>query len=319
MAISETGVQIMSRPIESDLTSLTSLVDGSGNSAYPTLQLTTFGVSYESSRAYFIFLITGGTDTGPTQYFRYNTITNAWTHGTMAKSCGGVNPTDDKLYLGNSDLDIIDVERKSLTYSDYADYASTQTISAVSGATVTITGSDTIAVGSIIYQSASVFGTVESVDSIAGTATMTIATDFALTSADILAPIDTVMSWVPITLANPGMSKQIREINLLFKSDFNGTATVGFSSDINPSTEEESIAGGNVGGWGLFAWGGPAETPLGVPWGGANRRRPIRIMVPRNQQRASILSVTFSHSYGFSPWLLQGISAIGDVVSERTD
>ncbi len=319
VAVSETGVQIMSRPIEADLTSLTSLVDGSGNSAYATLQLSSFGIAYESARAYYLFLITGGTDTVPTQYYRYNTITNAWTHSVLSKSCGGVNPNDDKLYLGNAAAQIIDVERKTLTYSDYADYASTQIISAVSGTTVTITASDTIAVGSIIYQSATVFGTVASIDSIAGTVTMTLATAFANAAADVLAPISCGVSWIPITLDNPGMSKQIREVTLLFKSDFNGTATVGFSSDINPGVESETISGGNVGGWGEFAWGGPFETPLGAPWGGANRRRPIRVAVPRNHQRASVLNVSFSHSYGYSPWLLQGLSSIGDETSERSN
>lgn len=318
VSISETGVQIMSRPIELDLTSLTSLTDGSGNSAYATLQQTSFGVAYESARAYYIFLITGGTDTKPTQYFRYNYITNAWTHSTMSKYCGGVNPVDDKLYLGSAVDDIIDAERKSLTYSDYADYASTQTISGVAGAVVTISGSDTIIAGSIIYQSATVFGTVASINSIAGTVTMALATSFANGSADVLAPISCAIAWVPITFANPGMSKQIREVNLLFKSDFNGSGSVGFASDVSPDTEYETIAGGSVGGWGLFAWGGPAETPLGVPWGGANRRRPIRVMVPRNHQRSSILTISFLHDYGYSPWLLQGISAIGDAVSERT-
>lgn len=318
VTISETGVQIISRPIESDLTSLTSLVDGSGNSAFTTLQNTSFGVAYESARSYFVFVITGGSDTYPTQYYRYNYVTNCWTHSLLAKYCGGVNPADDKLYLGNSTAEIIDVERKSLTYSDYADYSSTQTISDVTGTLVTISGSDTISVGSIIYQSATVFGTVASIDAIAGTVTMTLATAFANASADVLAPINTVIRWVPFAFQNPGMSKQVHETSLLFKSDFNGSATVGFSSDVSPAIETETVSGGNVGGWGLFGWGGPFETALGVPWGGANRRRPVRVMVPRNHQRASVLSVIFSHSYGYSPWILQGISLIGDATSERT-
>lgn len=318
VSISETGVQIMSRPIESDITSLTSLVDGSGNSAYAALQQAAFGVAYESARAYYIFLITGGDDTIPTQYYRYNTITQAWTHSSLSKICGAVNPLDDKLYLGNASANIIDIEKKSLTYSDYADYASTQTISAVVGTLVTISGSDTIVPGSIISQSATVFGTVVSADPIAGTATMTLATAFSNGSADVLSPIDCAMAWVPITLANPGMSKQIREVSPIFKSDFNGSAQVGFTSDVSPDTEYETISGGNVGGWGLFAWGGPAETPLGVNWGGAPRRRPIRVMVPRNHQRASVLTVSFLHSYGYAPWILQGLSAIGELDSERT-
>lgn len=310
VTISETGVSIMSHAIEGNLTGLTS-------ENYSVLQTSSFGIAYESSRAYYLFVITAGADTGPTQYYRYNTITSTWTRGTLEKTCGGVNPVDDKLYLGSSSSNIIDVERKSLDYSDYADYSSTETISAVSGTTVTISSTDTIAVGSIIYQSATVFGEVESVNAVAGTVETTLPVDFALAAADVLAPISCTLAWVPVSLGNPGMTKQLREATLLFKSDFNGAATISFSSDISPNAEDETINGSQVGGWGLFAFGGPAETPLGAPWGGSNRRRPIRVAIPRNHQRCTLLTISFVHAYAYSPWLLQGISVIGNGVGER--
>jgi hypothetical protein len=310
VTISETGVSIMSHAIESDLTSLTS-------QNYSLLQTSSFGVAYESARAYYLFVISSGADSGPTQYYRYNTITSTWTRGTLEKRCGAVNPVDDKLYLGSSSSAIIDVERKSLNYSDYADYASTETISSVTDRVIEISSTDTIAVGSVIYQSATVFGLVESVDAIAGTVITTLPVDFALGDVDVLAPIECAMAWVPVTLGNPGISKQIREVTLLFQSDFNGTGMVGFSTDVTPNQETESVTGSQVGGWGLSGWGGPAETSLGAPWGGANRRRPIRVMVPRNHQRATLLTVSFSHAYAYAPWRLQGISVIGNNIGER--
>jgi hypothetical protein len=310
VAISETGVQIMSHPIENDLTSLIS-------ANYSLLQTSSFGAAYESSRAYYLFCITNSADSVPTQYFRYNYITNTWTRGVLSKNCGAVNPVDDKLYLGNALLNIVDIERKNLTYSDYADYASTQVISDVTGTAVTISSSDTILVGSIIYQSATIFATVASINAITGIVTTTLASSLVPGSADVLSPIPTAMAWVPVTLANPGMSKQLREATLLFNSDFNGTGLVGFVSDVSPAALYETILGGAVGGWGEFAWGGPFDTALGAPWGGDNRRRPVRVSIPRNHQRSSLLTVSFSHSYGYSPWRLQGISLIGDVISER--
>lgn len=312
VSITQNGVAIMSRPIEKDLTSL--IVQN-----YTTLQTTSFGVAYESSRAYYLFVISNASDTGPTQYWRYNYITNTWTHSALSKKCGAVNPVDDKMYLGNASANITDVENKNLTYSDYADYQSTQTISAVSGTSVTISSSDTISVGSIIFQSATVFGTVSAVNSITGVVTTTLATDLVAGAADIFAPISCALQWVPLTFANPGLIKQFREATPIFKADFNGTATVSFSSDVYPGSLSETIAGGNVGGWGLFGWGGPSETPLGVPWGGDPRRRPIRVAVPRNHQRCSILNVSFAHAYAYSPWQLQGISLVGNNISERTD
>ena len=312
VSITQNGVAIMSRAIEKDLTSL--IVEN-----YTVLQTTSFGIAYESSRAYYLFCISNANDTGPSQYYRYNYITNTWTHSLLSKKCGAVNPVDDKLYLGNATTNITDVENKNLTYSDYADYQSTQTISAVNGTQVTISSSDTIAVGSIIFQSATVFGTVSAVNTLTGICTTTLATDLVAGAADIFAPISCNIQWVPLTFANAGLIKQFREATPLFKADFNGTATVSFSSDIYPGALSETIQGGNVGGWGLFGWGGPSETPLGVPWGGDPRRRPIRVTVPRNHQRCSILNVSFAHAYAYSPWQLQGISLVGNNISERTD
>lgn len=310
VSITQNGVSIMSRSIESSLTELIA-------ENYTALQNTSFGVAYESSRAYYLFCISNGDDTGATQYYRYNYITNTWTHSTISKKCGAVNPVNDRLYLGNALASIIDVENKNLTYSDYADYSSTQTITAVTGASVSITSSDTITVGSIIFQSATVFGTVSAVNSVTGIVTTTLATDLVPGAADVLAPIDCSLQWAPLTFANPGLSKQFREVTPLFKADFNGTAYVGFSSDVYPGLSQEPITGGNVGGWGLFGWGGPFDTSLGVPWGGDPRRRPIRVSVPRNHQRCSIINISFSHAYGYSPWQLQGVSLIGNNLSER--
>ncbi len=311
VSITQNGVAIMSRAIEGEFTSLIAL-------NYSTLQTTSFGVAYESARAYYIFCITNAADTGCTQYWRYNYVTDAWTHSIISKECGAVNPVDDKLYLGNSSLPITDVENKELNYTDYADYQSTQIISAVSGVTVTIGSSDTISIGSIVWQSASVFGTVIAVNTILGTVTTSLATELVTGAADILAPIATIVEWVPMTFANPGLTKQVREVTPIFKADFNGIATVTFNSDVYPSESTITLTGGNVGGWGLFGWGGPAETPLGVPWGGDPRRRPVRISVPRNQQRCSQLFVAFNHAWAYSPWQLQGISVIGNYLSERT-
>lgn len=312
VSITQNGVAIMSRPIENNLLDLIA-------ENYSGLQNTSFGVAYESARAYYLFCVGSSVDTKPTQYYRYNYVTNTWVHSNMNKLCGGVNPLNDRMYLGNASFPITDVENKSLTYSDYADYQSTQTISSVSGTSVHITASDTIEVGSIIFQSANVFGTVVSVDPITGFLETTLPTGLVPGSADVLSPISTQIEWVPLTFGNPGLLKQFREATPLFKVDFNGSATVGFSTDVYPGTISETIAGGNVGGWGLFAWGGPSETGLGVPWGGDPRRRPIRVTVPRNHQRCSILNVSFSHSYAYSPWQIQGISLTGNNISERTD
>lgn len=397
VTISENGVTIMSRPIEGDLLDLLAI--------NPTVLVNhAFSVAYESQRAFYLFLPTLATDTGPTQYYRYNTITNNWTRGTLAKSCGGVNPFDDKLYLGDPDNKWLDQERKSLTSWDYADYVNTFAISAVSGAVVTIASASTLLPGQTIYQSPSyavktcstttdvafatgiftknghgfvtglkvglsinsgalpaglsatdywvinlgantfkladtyalaiagttavftdngttakvltftpsstpIWGEILTVG--ATTVTMAYPTQFIYAAADVSDPIATQIKWVPCTFANPGINKQVRETTLLFLSDFYGAAEVSFETDISPQIEIEDVAGLMAAPFGYFPWGT-------APWGGyAPRRKPLRVGVPRIHQRCSFIVVGFEHAHCFSPWAIQGISLIGNNISEK--
>lgn len=114
IAISETGVTIESRPIENILNKLTS-------PAYTQYTYTTFGVSYEADRAYILFVADNPTDTSATRAYRFNTFTRCWTSWLLNANCGVVNPSQNKLYLGPSDIAAVEVERKTLTSRDYAD------------------------------------------------------------------------------------------------------------------------------------------------------------------------------------------------------
>lgn len=303
VTISETGVMIMSRPIEADLLDLISI--------NPTvLYRDSFAVSYESQRAYYLWVPTLSTDTYPTQYYRYNTVTNNWTRGTLGKLCGGVNPYDDLMYLGNATNQFMDQERKNHNSFDYANYVSTNTISGVTGVTVTITNANLLEVGQVIYQSSLLWGEIDSlVDSTH--VKMKYAVAFTNAAADVVEPISVRMKWAPCTFANPGINKQVREISILMLGDFYGVGNVSFESDISPDMEEEECIGISSGPWGQFPWGG-------APWGGnAPRRRPLRVGVPRNQQRCSFLTVGFNQEVCFSPWAIQGVSLIGNNISER--
>lgn len=397
VTISETGVTIMSRPIEANLLDLL-------QTNKSVLSLHSFAFASESQRAYYLYLPTTSADTRPTQYYRYNTITNNWTHGTFGKNCGGVNPVDDLIYLGDPDDKYLDVERKTKTIYDYSDYIETETISSVSNKTVTITNASIYSIGQIIAQfpafvvqtvamgagggfnettneitknthgyftgtqialtapaalpvglsartywviktGANTFKLADTYDlAIAGTAidftdqgtiannatftpsnsiiwgtitavgstTLDVAykCKFTLSTALLLAPIATEMMWVPATFQNPGMNKQVREVTLMFLADFYGTADVSFATDASPTTLYETISGSYPAPWGNFPWGS-------APYGGVLRRRPVRVMVPRIHQRGSFLSIGFSHEVAFSPWAIQGISIIGNNISEK--
>lgn len=318
VSITETGVSILSHPVEGGLLELM-------GDALPALKALSFGVSYETDRAYYLFLPTTANSSYSSQYLRWNYFNQLWTAGALSKTCGGINPATNTMWLGPANSDITDVERKSYTYSDYADYKSTQTFTTADGKTLTnVTDVDTINVGDVFWQSDVVWGIVESVDVATDTVVLALTTELVSGSADVLGGIPVLMTWAPVTLNNPGYTKQIWEGSLLFLAGFQGPGTVLFSTDLSQNEGEETLSGGAVGPWGLFAWGGPQDlidgsvpNVLGAYWGGNPARGAVRFSVGRNWQRCSQFTMSFEHSYAYSPWKLQGFSLIGNMVSER--
>lgn len=307
VSITESGVQVLSRPIESTLLSLQGVNPS-------VLRSDSFGVAYESERKYILFVPRLSGDTTPTQAFVFNTFTNAWTRWVLSKKCGVVNPKTeaDRLYLGDADSAYVNQERKSYSFQDYVDYSRSVTISAVSGTTLTVSNTDEISVGDVIYQSGSVYSIISSVDTQAGTVVTSFTASFAVAAADLLTSIPSKIAWTPFSAGNPGTLKQFREVTGLFKTDFTGTGSLLFSSDTSPAQETESLEGTPIGLWGLFGWGS-------VPWGGSNIRRPFRVWVPRNKQRSTQLTIEFRHSTGYAAYQLNGLSIIFNAGSERVN
>lgn len=397
VAITENGVSIISRAIESDILGLI-------QTNLATIKKRAFAVASESQRAYYLWLPTTSTDTECTQYYRYNILTNNWTHGTLTRRCGGVNPADDLMYVGEYSYTRkwLEVEKKTNSSFDYADYVTTETISNISSKTVTISNASTLVAGYSIYQYSYIIvlegtgggfdHTTETItytnhgfitgDIVRASATVAIPTGiniltdyyvikvtddsfrlatslayanagtnisfanngvdgeytkFSLQTSDLWAnivsvgatevvidypipfrkaavivykPIDCAMKWVPNAFQNPGINKQVREASLLFLSDFYGTGRVSFKSDLSQSILYETVRGCVAAPWGMFPWG------LGL-WGEVIRRRPLRVGVPRVHMRNSWLQVGWHHAVCFSPWKIQGISLIGNNISEK--
>lgn len=305
VSVTESGVQVRSRPIENTL--LTIL----GNN--PTVMKSgSFGVAYESDRKYILFVPATPSDTTPTQAYVFNTFTNTWTRWLLSQTCGGLNPADDKLYFGNSNDNYISVERKSYSFRDYVDYGFSTNVTAITGTTLSILEADQVNVGDIFFQSSTVYAIVTATNPTANAITVNFNPGFTLGTASVLHAISSAIAWVPLTSNNPGVLKQFREVTLLYKADFVGTGTITFTSDISPSQEIEVVQGTPLGQWGLFGWGS-------VTWGGDKTRRPIRVYVPRNKQRSSQLNVKFQAATGYTQFQLNGLSVITNNGSERVD
>lgn len=113
--VSESGVSIASRPIDTEVLKIQS-------SNYPNFSTATFGIGYESDNSYLVWTVSKPSDQYATQAFRYSSLTGTWTKYTKTNNCGILNPVDDRLYLGLPTTSFIEQERKSFTREDYADY-----------------------------------------------------------------------------------------------------------------------------------------------------------------------------------------------------
>lgn len=303
VSISDTGIQVASRPIESSILELF-------GSSLSTIRTTAFGVSYETERKYILFMPSDEADTYPTQAYVYNTFTNSWTRWPLAKKCGIVRASDDKLYLGDAESEYINQERKTYTFRDYIDEATSVTITGVSGTIVSVTSVNGLEVGDLIYQSESLNSQVTSIDVLANTVEVYTATSFANGSTTVYKAFESIVEWVPQAGQNAGMLKHFQEASLLFKNNYFPEGNVGFYSELSGSVEETTVTGTYGGLWGRFEWGETA-------WGGVQRPRAIRTLVPRDKAWCDLLSVRFRHKMAYSTFQLLGVSLPFEFISER--
>lgn len=304
IAVSDTGVAVISRPIELSLLELAVLSNFNDN---------TFGIAYESSRKFILFTVTESTDTFATQAFVYNSFTNAWTGPwEMSRSCGIVKASDDKLYLGSWDQDTPNAyqERKDFTVNDYADEEFVVVITGFSGTVLTMVSTTNITAGDTIKQG-NRRAIVESVDSATQiTVDRSLSWD-GVSETKVYQPIPIEIQFVPDTADNPGIVKQYREVTLFFKEAQFRDISIGFTSNFAPTNEDTEIDAIVQGPWGLFPWGG-------VPWGGGvPRLQAIRTLVPREKQRCSWLYVKATLSEALSKFALSGYSAVLEAASPR--
>jgi hypothetical protein len=146
VTVTDTGVGVISRNIEN----LFSQITRPGYS-YET---STFGVAYETDRAYLLFTVSETADTVATICYRYNTFTQTWTSWDVSATCGIVKFSDNKLYIGASDIEYIEQERKNLDITDYCDreYELSIGASAISGNDILVSSTSLTGVGDAISQ-----------------------------------------------------------------------------------------------------------------------------------------------------------------------
>jgi hypothetical protein len=301
-AVTDSGVQIMSVPIEDTLLELSS-------EQYANFASASFGVAYESSRKYMFYTVTDENDTYATQAFVYNSLTDSWTRWVMNRTCGVVNSAVNKLFMAQPSTGQVMIERKNYTNADYADEEFAVTITAVDSATeVTLSSTTNVVAGMTLVQGAR-RALIESVDG----NDLTIAATSGLTAAaaTVYTPIQNLVQWAPIDAENPGILKQFSELSLFFKNAAFAEIAATFSTNIAPGGETVLIVNNSTVGWGQLPWGGFA---WGSPRGGQNT---LRTYVPRDKQRASWLTLKLKNEEAFTGFALQGVSLIFNPMTSR--
>jgi hypothetical protein len=292
IVISESGVQIISIPVESDLSEVSS-------SQFPNFSETAFGVSYETERQYILFTVSEDGDDYPTKGWVYNTITNAFTNWDLTRSCGIVLNSDNKLYMGNPDDSYIYQERKSFSRSDYCDKEFSVTVVSSDEYEITLSDTTDLGAGDVIVQD-NFEAVIESVDS-STVITVSVDYDWVAGSATVYQKIPAKIAWDHDDAGNPGILKHFPEATFIFKDAPFYNVRVGFQTDLNSSVNELDIASYGSG-WGECPWG---ETPWGAPGG---KELTIRTYAPLEAQRGSWMSVSVENIEAFSNFQISGVS-----------
>lgn len=301
-AVTDSGVQIMSVPIEDTLLELSS-------DQFVNFSDASFGVAYESARLYLFYTVTEEQDEWATQAFVYNSLTDSWTRWPMERTCGVVGTNVNKLFMAKANSGQILIERKSFTTDDYADEQYPVTITAVASTSeVTVADASLVEEGMTLAQGSrrSLILEVNGDDLI-----IRPINGLMLGDALVYTPIEDTLQWVPIDADNPGILKQFSEATFLFKNAAFTEIDATFSSNISPGTETVSIENNSTIGWGQLPWGDG-------PWGGElGGQSPLRTYIPRDKQRCSWLTVKLQTREAFTGFSLQGISLIFNQMSSR--
>jgi hypothetical protein len=295
-AISDNGVQVLSRPIE-DQVQQREIISNFFTSS--------FGVSYEVDRKYIFYCKALESDTYPTEAYIFNFFTNAWTKYINNRSCGIA--FNDRLYMGGVD-GYIYKERKSLNSSDYVDDSYAITINSINGNVLTISPNANIAINQIIRK-----GAVSSVVTLVAGNDVTIesAIGFTTGSANSYEPIESIIEWSQNDSQNPGILKHWREITMLFRAADFISIELGFASNFDANVEYTEITPIRSDLWGSFAWGS-------IPWGvGSGLAYPIRTYVPLLKRRAAWLFFRVRSKKAQNYFAIQGLSAMFEPMSER--
>lgn len=305
VSVSDMGVQVISRNIEDKLNNLL-------GSNFDGVKKHSFGISYETDRKYILYTVSGESDSFATQAFVYNTFTQAWTSWDKVARTGFVNKADNLLYISQADTNHILKERKTYTFRDFIDEELDGfSIVSYAGKEVVLSSVSDLNVGDLLYQSNIINSPILSID--AGTSTVTVYDEKVWTVGDVIInkAIDCKVEWVNQHCGNPGVDKMFQEVAFMFKKQSFVKSLVGFYTDMSGGYQYTNLTGMyGTGVWGASPWG----TDL---WGGVTRPKPLRVLIPREKSRGTLLVMRYENRFAYSEFIIQGLSLQFDFTTDR--
>ena len=345
VSVGESGVSIVSRPWETDL--FIKIQEQLYNrERFGTDSLSqSWGCGYESDRNY-IFQIGGNSFLNP--MYVYNYLNKVWTVWARGQKWGALHPVKDKLYFGNPSTTTIDIERKTRAdfSCDYCDNKVTTTIVSTSGDdgtgrpnVMTVTGGTWPDAGDIIFVDNSEYptGATELVDAVNAYPQLNEVVVAVVTSrnnntinfeyiggTDVIGGFGSAVSstlyvyqkyavtlkWNALNAGAPAIVKQFEEWSPIFNVRTFRDATVSFGADSQSNNDVTNVVTASP-----FFNDGRTKQELSTL-----RINPIskRVAVPRNQQRCTNLTVTFSVNEACAYWRLLGYNYEAQGVSPLT-
>jgi len=283
------AVQIISIPIQRDILQLNS-------TNFPGFKGASWGMAYPSDQKYFFYTVTQAADSTATQAYVYNYITQNWSIDSKPFTAGYINPVDGKFYGStyNATGTSVYVERKTLSDLDYADEEYAVTITASSGASVTLASTTNVAVGMTLGQAGN-YSYIKAVNT--GTGVVTVSDPILWTNgaATVYTPITMSFQLNPIDAGDPTEQKQFPEISIVTVASSLTNVQVGFLNDAGQAgTLVPTIAPATAGAYGAVAFG------TGI-YGGAALQSYLRtrMFVPKNTQKGNWLLITFTVAQAF--------------------
>ena len=314
VSVSPGGVGLIGSPISDDLGHLL---------ASTTLRTMAWGCAYPSDSLYLLGIPEAGDPDTATCVYAYSVMGKSWTRWPMARACAAVNPTTGRLVLGDGGRALLRHERKALTRDDLVDEKwldasgadtlfSVASVDSVAG-TLTLTDSsavELIEVGDGIEQVNS-RGVVTAISG--RTLTLTDVAGFTAGAPDgpgcsVYRAIETLAEWIPDAGGDPSTAKQCQEVVLHFQRFAGHVAETRVASEMAPGAVR--VHQFECDGWGESGYGAR-------PWGDPDGPRNERAHFGRDASRGAYPVTSFRMRCAWGYWRLMGRSIELEVAQER--